>query len=133
MDAHLGRRRLEDQPSTAAVDRTPAQHLAQERPSRVGVVRVEDRVDPVDHGVERTPVESNVRWTSASRLQPNTNSRPGRSGASRTSRTRRPLSDVHPCSPARARTKARSDMYAVAPAETRTRRGSASTGPTHPP
>src|SRR3546814_6692123 len=85
MDAHLGRRRLEDQPSTAAVDRRPAQHRAQERPSRVGVVRVEDRVDPVDHGVERTPVESNVRWTSASRLQTNTSSRPGRRSEEHTS------------------------------------------------
>src|SRR3546814_20709949 len=79
-----------DQPSTAAVARGPAQHLAQERPSRVGVVGVEDRVDPVDHGVERTPVESNVRWPSASRLPTNTRSRARRAGASRTSTAGRP-------------------------------------------
>jgi hypothetical protein len=50
MDGELGRRKGEDQPAAAGVERPGPEHLGQGRPGRVGVVAVQDCVSAVDHG-----------------------------------------------------------------------------------
>ena len=47
--AELGDAGPEDQPPAAGVDVRPAEDVAEERPCRVGVLGVDERVDGRDH------------------------------------------------------------------------------------
>ena len=47
MNAHFGRRQSEDQPPTAGVHRTKAQHIAEKRTIRLRILAVEKKVNPV--------------------------------------------------------------------------------------
>ena len=49
MDAELGGRQGEDEPTPAGIDRRKLQHVAKECPSLLGVAGIEDRMDSVDH------------------------------------------------------------------------------------
>jgi hypothetical protein len=49
MDAELGGRQGEDQPPVAVVDVAKAEDVAKERPRRLRVLRVDQRMNAVDH------------------------------------------------------------------------------------
>jgi hypothetical protein len=53
VDAHVRLRQVEDQPAVADVGGREAQHVADERPERLRLRRVEHRVDALDHGDSR--------------------------------------------------------------------------------
>ena len=55
MHRHLAGRELEDQPAAAGVDVWILQHVAEERPVRVGVAAVDDDVTAGDHGATVRP------------------------------------------------------------------------------
>jgi hypothetical protein len=49
MDAKFRRPGLEDEPTLVGVDVGPAEHITKERPRRLGVVGVNQRVNTSDH------------------------------------------------------------------------------------
>ena len=55
VDAKLRRARSEDEPALVRIDVRPAQHVAEEGPRRVGVVRMDQRVETRNH-------RSDSRW-----------------------------------------------------------------------